>query len=188
MKPTSAPAWFTLLWLVLIGAGCASRNRPVHPSGAFGTPTGVSSRFGPASTGAPGAVALPPGQATTATDWRLAAGSWRGTPYRIGGNSRQGADCSGFAQSLYREVVGASIPRTTGELWQSGWHVGSANLRPGDLVFFSRIPSGDAVNHVGVVVGEGEFAHASTSAGVQFARYDRGYWQKRLAGARRYLR
>ena len=123
MKPTSAPAWFTLLWLVLIGAGCASHSRPVHPSGAFGTPTGVGSRLGPASTGAPGSIALRSGQATTATDWRLAAGSWRGTPYLIGGNSRQGTDCSGFAQSLYREVVGASIPRTTGELWQSGWHV-----------------------------------------------------------------
>ena len=188
MNPTSAPAWFALLLLVLIGSGCASRNRPVHPPGSFGTPQGVSSRLGPASTGAPGVIALRSGQSTTATDWRLAAGSWRGVPYRIGGNSRQGTDCSGFAQSLYREVVGAAIPRTTGELWQSGWNVGSANLRPGDLVFFSRIPSGDAVNHVGVVIGEGEFAHASTSMGVQFARYDRGYWQKRLAGARRYLR
>ena len=123
----------------------------------------------------------------TGTDWRVAAASWIGTPYRTGGTTRQGADCSGFAQALYREVTGVNIPRTTSTLWQQGKPVDVGSLRPGDLVFFSDQGAGDGITHVGVVIGEGEFAHASTSQGVRFASHDRGYWQKRFAGGRRFL-
>jgi|LauGreDrversion4_2_1035121.scaffolds.fasta_scaffold142385_3 hypothetical protein len=123
----------------------------------------------------------------TPTDWRVGASTWIGTPYRTGGETRKGADCSGFAKSLYKEVAGVDIPRTTSQLWLSGKPIDVMSIRAGDLLFFSNVGAGDGITHVGVVIGEGEFAHASTSQGVRFAHHDRGYWQKRFAGARRFL-
>jgi murein DD-endopeptidase / murein LD-carboxypeptidase len=191
---TSLFRWAALaLVAAILGAGCAGSGRQ-DP----GTSTGLPYR--PESVGAltarvPSAPASTfertnaSGQKylVTGTDWRVAASSWIGTPYRTGGTTRQGADCSGFAQSLYREVTGLAIPRTTSGLWQEGKPVDVSSLRPGDLVFFSNVGAGDGVTHVGVVIGEGEFAHASTSQGVRFASHDRGYWQKRFAGGRRFL-
>lgn len=176
-----------------LGAGCAGSGRqdpgtstglPYRPESAVDmtarTPGVPPSTF--ERTNASGQKYL-----VTGTDWRVAASSWIGTPYRTGGTTRQGADCSGFAQSLYREVTGLAIPRTTSALWQEGKPVDVASMRPGDLVFFSNVGAGDGITHVGVVIGEGEFAHASTSQGVRFASHDRGYWQKRFSGARRFL-
>lgn len=176
-----------------LGAGCAGSGRQ-DP----GTSTGLPYRPEPAVDMTARTPGVPPstfertnasGQKylVTGTDWRVAASSWIGTPYRTGGTTRQGADCSGFAQSLYREVTGLAIPRTTSALWQEGKPVDVASMRPGDLVFFSNMGAGDGITHVGVVIGEGEFAHASTSQGVRFASHDRGYWQKRFSGARRFL-
>lgn len=185
--------WVALLFLAaVVGAGCAGSGRqdPVTSTGLPYRPeplgTTATRPSVPASTfertNASGQKYL-----VTGTDWRVAASSWIGTPYRTGGTTRQGADCSGFAQSLYREVTGLAIPRTTSALWQEGRPVDVASLRPGDLVFFSNVGAGDGITHVGVVIGVGEFAHASTSQGVRFASHDRGYWQKRFAGGRRFL-
>jgi cell wall-associated NlpC family hydrolase len=127
------------------------------------------------------------GKMITDTDWRMAAGDWLGTPYRTGGETRAGADCSGFVKTLYRELPGFNLPRTTALQWQQGRPVSPDQLRSGDLVFFSGGEAGDGVNHVGVIIGPGEFAHASTSRGVRFDSYDRGYWQKRWMGSRRFL-
>ena len=187
----------------ILGAGCA-RN-------AAETSTGLPYRTGDLGMhAAPGqgasapSVQTSPGSAArassvsprrtnvsydrlTATDWRLAAGSWIGTPYRTGGTTREGADCSGFAMSLHSEVTGIKLPRTTGQQWEQGAEVPVNAVRPGDLLFFQTIRGQDAVSHVGVVVGQGEFAHAGTSSGVTFAEYDQGYWQRRLVGARRFV-
>jgi cell wall-associated NlpC family hydrolase len=193
MKPSSVRWFALLLFTALLGAGCAGSGRK-DP----GTSTGLPYHPEPAVDMASRAPGAPPstfertnasGQKylVTATDWRVAASSWIGTPYRTGGTTRQGADCSGFAQSLYQEVTGLAIPRTTSALWQGGKPVDVASMRPGDLVFFSNVGAGDGITHVGVVIGEGEFAHASTSQGVRFASHDRGYWQKRFSGARRFL-
>ncbi len=53
------------------------------------------------------------GKVITDTDWRIAAGDWLGTPYQFGGETRNGTDCSGFVKSLYRELPGFDVPRTT---------------------------------------------------------------------------
>ena len=122
----------------------------------------------------------------TPTDWRMAAGSWLGTPYQMGGMTRSGTDCSGFALSLHREVTGIELPRTTGQQWEKGQDIPVSQVRPGDLLFFQTLRGQDAISHVGVVIGAEEFAHAGTSSGVVFAVFDRGYWQQRLVGARRF--
>ena len=190
MKSIRLPVWCCAALVAgLLGGGCATDGDP-DPGTSTGLPYRPVAPLPPAPR--PPAATFERADASghryllTASDWRSAAGSWIGTPYRTGGDNRQGADCSGFARSLYGEVAGVTIPRTTSQQWQEGKPIDLLSLRPGDLVFFH---SGlwDGISHVGVVIGEGEFAHASTSQGVRFASHDRGYWQKRFAGARRFL-
>ena len=87
---------------------------------------------------------------------------------------------------MYRDVVGVEVPRTTVSLWSGGKDVRPHDVRPGDLVFFSRSATGDGVSHVGVAVGDGEFIHASTSRGVRYDRMDAKHWQERWVGVRRW--
>lgn len=79
-----------------------------------------------------------------------------GNPYVYGGTSlTNGADCSGFVQSVYKNF-GISLPRTSGEQGKSGTSVGSlANAQPGDLIWYS--------GHIGIYIGNGQLVHASTS-------------------------
>lgn len=82
----------------------------------------------------------------------------RGVPYLYGGESRAGYDCSGLVQAAYR-ITGISLPRTTQEQYDAGPHLPTtAQLQPGDLVFFGQSPSD--VQHVGIVVAPGEMVDA----------------------------
>jgi cell wall-associated NlpC family hydrolase len=84
--------------------------------------------------------------------------SQRGVPYVWGGESASGYDCSGLAQAAYR-AAGISIPRTAQEQFNAGPHLpASAQLQPGDLVFFGTSTSN--VTHVGIVVEGGEMVDA----------------------------
>ena len=82
-----------------------------------------------------------------------------GVPYRYGGNSRDGFDCSGLVQFAYARV-GKSVPRTTGQLWSASETVPRDRLQPGDLLFF-RIAG--KMSHVGMYIGNREFVHAPSS-------------------------
>jgi hypothetical protein len=110
---------------------------------------------------------------------------WEGTPYRMGGTTRRGVDCSGLMQRVYRDALGVDLSRSTRTQVREGRRVRRGDLRPGDLVFFR--PGGKG-RHVGVYVGEGEFAHASTSAGPTISPLAREYWENTYWTARRVLR
>ncbi len=105
--------------------------------------------------------------------------SWLGTPYRYGGTSRSGADCSGFALQVYKEVYGINLARVTANMAQHSTRVNRRNLREGDLVFF-RI-SGRKISHVGIYISNNKFAHASTSRGVIISDLDENYYNDRFA-------
>lgn len=107
---------------------------------------------------------------------------WRGTPYRLGGTSERGLDCSAFVQNLYSEVYGARLARTTGLQSTQGYQIPPGELEPGDLVFFK---TGWRARHVGVYVGNNEFVHASTSEGVTRSNLDNEYWRDSFWQARR---
>jgi len=109
---------------------------------------------------------------------------WVGTPYRIGGTSFQGVDCSALVQNVFEETFRLSLPRTTGEQVHQGQPVSRGELVPGDLVFFR--PPG-RYDHVGIYLGEGRFLHASSSRGVMISRLDNRYWQRHYWQARRTL-
>lgn len=120
-------------------------------------------------------------------EWVQASSTWRGAPYRDGGTSHDGVDCSGLVQQLYKEVRSQDVPRTTAEQWEKSVSTGTGQLQPGDLVFFNtRRIFGDETTHVGLIVGNRVFVHASTSMGVSYGSLDDAYWSKRFTGSRRF--
>lgn len=109
---------------------------------------------------------------------------WKGTPYRIGGRTKSGVDCSGFVQVTFKDLFGISLPRSTTEQAKVGRKISKRELRTGDLVFF-KTGEGPNGNHVGVYVKSGQFLHASTKAGVIYSDMNSPYWSKTFWQARR---
>ena len=109
---------------------------------------------------------------------------WEGTPYRLGGTSRKGLDCSAFVQHVYADAFGLSMPRTVREQVKVGYPINPSELQAGDLVFFQ--PSGVA-RHVGIYLSDRTFTHASTSQGVVVSTLDQAYWQSSYWASRRVL-
>lgn len=107
---------------------------------------------------------------------------WEGTPYRLGGGSRRGIDCSAFVQIVMRDAYGITIPRTTREQMEHGRRVPPGSARLGDLVFFQ---TGRTTYHVGILMRDDFFMHASTSRGVTIDRLRDPYWQQRMIQVRR---
>ena len=114
--------------------------------------------------------------------------SYLGVPYKYGGTTRNGFDCSGFTSAVYREVYGIELNRTSAAMWKEGAPVPLSSARPGDLVFF-KVKGGrfGRINHVGIYVGDNRFAHSSTSSGVVYNSLQEDYYAKRFAGVRRML-
>jgi cell wall-associated NlpC family hydrolase len=111
------------------------------------------------------------------------ANKWLGTPYCYGGENLKCTDCSGFVQTVYSRI-GMQLPRTAAQQFNSGDQVAMAQAQPGDLVFFKK---GSRINHVGIYAGENMFIHASSSRGVVLQSLGDKYYQKRLAGFKRYI-
>jgi len=109
--------------------------------------------------------------------------SLRGAPYRNGGGTPAGFDCSGFTQYVYAQH-GVSLPREVREQSRVGKKVKPANLAPGDLIFFSTTEPG--ASHVAIAIGGDQFVHAPSSSGVvRVERITVDYWSERFLGARR---
>src|SRR5687768_15137866 len=133
----------------------------------------------------PGSVARPPHGAPTDVPDRGHAGvtqhalKYVGVPYRWGGSTPAGFDCSGFVQYVYVQR-GVPLPRSVAAQYRVGAPVGRAGLRPGDLVFF------DHLRHNGIYLGDGKFIHASSGDGrVSISRLDGDWFRHRWTGGRR---
>lgn len=106
-----------------------------------------------------------------------------GLPYKYGANSPLALDCSAFVAQVYAEL-GVALPRTSWEMYQALPPVPEKTLLPGDLVFFSF--GGKEVDHVGVYLGRGVFAHASSyGSRVVIESLEAPFYQKVYRGARR---
>lgn len=115
----------------------------------------------------------------------IEAAQWIGVPYRPGGDSKRGTDCSGLTCQLYKKVYRTQLSRSTDEQKDESSKVARRNLREGDLVFFSSSRSERKVAHVGIYLKDGKFIHASTSSGVIVSRLDEKYYtQHWLSGGR----
>ncbi len=110
-----------------------------------------------------------------------------GVRYRFGGNDEDsGLDCSGFVRLVFKDSIGASLPRTAREMSEVGQQVDTNQLKPGDLVFFNTMRR--TFSHVGIYLGDNHFLHAPrTGAEVRVENMDSSYWMSRYNGARRIL-
>ncbi|TSD63757.1 glycoside hydrolase [Inquilinus sp. KBS0705] len=100
---------------------------------------------------------------------------WIGTPYRFGGSSKKGIDCSAFTKQLYSDVFNMSIRRSSRDIFSMVNPVSKDDLKEGDLVFF-KIHS-RSISHVGIYLGNNRFAHAS-SRGVAISSLDDAYYSR----------
>lgn len=107
-----------------------------------------------------------------------------GTKYVSGGTSTNGFDCSGFTMFVF-DKIGINLPHQSGSQYQMGSDVSRDEMRPGDLVFFNT--NGKGVSHVGIYVGDGDFAHASSSRGVTISSLNDSYYVNRYVGAKRIM-
>ncbi|HEY0828188.1 MAG TPA: C40 family peptidase [Bacilli bacterium] len=105
-----------------------------------------------------------------------------GTPYKWGGTSTKGFDCSGFIIYVFKHYK-IELPRTSKSQAKIGEKVSKDDLRPGDLVFFNT--NGVNISHAGIYLGNGEFAHSSSSRGVRISKMNEAYYAKRYVTARR---
>jgi cell wall-associated NlpC family hydrolase len=101
-----------------------------------------------------------------------------GTPYRFGGDSDRGIDCSAFTRRVYRGQ-GVELPRNSREQARVSTSVSYSSVRTGDLIFFDTSING-SISHVGVFLGGGTFAHASSSHGVTKSSLKEKYYVKRF--------
>ncbi|MGO1298316.1 MAG: C40 family peptidase [Vibrio sp.] len=98
---------------------------------------------------------------------------WQGVPYRWGGTTPTGVDCSALVQIAYEKTWQIDLPRTTKQQSLVGSRISPANARYGDLVFF-HITKNE--KHVGLYLGKQRFIHASSSRGVMISRMNNPYW------------
>ena len=119
-----------------------------------------------------------------------AVNQWIGTPYRLGGLSKQAVDCSGFTMNIYSQAFNMSIPRTSdGQYYKYGKSAVDDHARKeGDLVYFNTLRNGKPVSHVGIWLDEKRFVHASSSKGVIIANINDTYYRTRYVGANRPIR
>lgn len=107
----------------------------------------------------------------------------QGTPYRYGGNTPTGFDCSGLVQYGYARA-GVRLPHGTDALRRVSNPIKTRHLQRGDLLFFDQ--DGKRSSHVGIYIGNDRFVHApSTGKKVHVASLSDAYWRKHFAGARR---
>jgi len=106
---------------------------------------------------------------------------WLGTRYRYGGASRRGIDCSAFTKRIMQAVLSVNLPRVSRSQATALVRIGEDSLQFGDLIFFTGTNRKiRRVGHVGIYIGNGVFAHASTGRGVVFSHLSDGHYRKRF--------
>lgn len=109
--------------------------------------------------------------------------SWLNTPYKYGGNTQKGTDCSGFVQQVIFEVYGVSLGRSAADIHAQCKKINREDLKEGDLVFFKiNTPK---VGHVGIYLTDNYFIHATTQKGVIVSNLMEAYYAKYFHSAGR---
>jgi murein DD-endopeptidase / murein LD-carboxypeptidase len=110
-----------------------------------------------------------------------------GVRYKRGGSTMSGMDCSGFVRRVYRHIFYVDLPPTAA--CQSRLSIFDdvpiEGLRTGDLIYFSRTPKREKINHVGLYLADGEFAHATEAKGVTVSSLSESHWKVRVKKIKR---
>ncbi|RXQ94522.1 hypothetical protein EO244_09580 [Ancylomarina salipaludis] len=109
---------------------------------------------------------------------------YRGVPYKYGGTSIKGFDCSAFVQLTYKKALNINLPRSTRQMLKVGIVVAKNKLEIGDLLFFKPTSN---YQHVGIYIGKDQFMHVSTKRGVTKSNLNTTYWKKCYFTSRRLL-
>jgi cell wall-associated NlpC family hydrolase len=107
---------------------------------------------------------------------------YKAAPYKYGGTSIKGFDCSGFVQFTYKDIFKINLPRTTRLMLKEGTAIKKTQLRIGDLVLFR---TSKHYRHVGIFMGDNLFMHVSTKKGLMKSSLNNPYWLKRYLVSRR---
>ena len=111
--------------------------------------------------------------------------SWIGVPYRYGGNTGKGVDCSGLVVNVYKDVYGIKLQRNSELIYKKKCDkIKKSKLREGDLVFF-KTGKKKRINHVGIYLKNGKFVHTSASRGVIISSLDEDYYRRNFMQAGR---
>jgi len=111
---------------------------------------------------------------------------WIGKPYKLGGNSVAGIDCSNFVKKFYKEVCNLDIPKVCYQQWNITTRIVKSDLQIGDILFFnsSVSPSGW---HCAIYIGNNKFVHAANKLqGVKINDLDEEYYKRHYKGAGRF--
>ena len=109
---------------------------------------------------------------------------WHKTPYKYGGTSFDGVDCSSFIQNVYYDAFKIKLPRTTKAQAKKGYFIKRVYLKEGDLIFFKTSYSD---RHAGILIEKDKFIHASTKHGVTISSLHNPYWRDKYWQSRRLL-
>lgn len=111
------------------------------------------------------------------------ANGWLGTPYGYGKAEKGVAcDCSGMVMSVYLKTTGIKLPRNSAQQKDFCKKLKKKDVKIGDLCFFATGKDPDKVSHVGIIVDDSKFIHASTSKGVVISDMTQPYWIKTFKG------
>jgi len=196
--PALSPAAAALLVTALI-AGCVSSTvrfsatpapakkavRPSAPAPAHEKPPLPSRDDDDFGALLDDPVPIPSDTATVDDRLETIVDAWLGTPYRYGGMSKSGSDCSGLVCQVFRELAGMDLPRSATDMQSIGSHVPIAKVHRGDLLLF-RIKR-RYIDHVGIYLGNDEFIHASSKFGVVKSNIKDEYYRTHFIEARRIL-
>jgi hypothetical protein len=126
-------------------------------------------------------------EASTQDDLIEIAKEYLGVPYKYGGTTAKGFDCSGYTKFVF-EKIGIELPRISADQAKEGTKIENKDdLDPGDLVFFKNTTSKKGITHVGIYIGDNEFVSATSSKGIAIVSMDNSYWKPKYVYATRVI-
>ncbi len=164
--------FYLFVGLLIFLSGCASKTPQPHPHKKSTSPTISNQSFAKLE------------EESVFSALYNEYKQWNHTPYKYGGTSKYGVDCSSLVQQVYWNALRVSVPRTTLLQSKIGYRVAKHSAKTGDLLLFR---TGYNTRHSGIYLKDGDFINASSSHGVTLSNLNNPYWRSKYWQTRRIL-